>query len=591
MVDPYRMVFVNIILSLILLGGILFYSFIYPKKKINLFILLIVIGLLPLFSMLRSGTYQSGDLSLHAIRTMSFYKILFTEHIIPVWTPEFYAGFGDPYFSFAYFLPYFIGSLFHLIGFSFLVSLKLLMAFSYILSGVFMYLFVRDQIGEKAGFTAGIFYMFAPFHLVNMHFQVTIAMTLSYLFLPLNLYLTKKIILNYKPKWFIFLSFSEMLFVLSHQVTSLAFLPINIIYGLFLIKDNNDKLKPLLKFFLSIIFGLTLSAFYWLPILLESKFTQQIIVENKSLLFPTINQLLYSTWRYGFLFQGPKGELSYLIGYTQIFVIFLSLYLFFTKKYSKKLKKIFLFSISLIAILIFFILPISKPLWFTIPFIKSFQFTTRLLIPLSLFIAILAGVVVSTVNKKWFFILLCTVTVLYTILNWGNRTTIKTINDDVLAKENKTWLKLNIAGFEPSSPVWVNFNKHLGAEKRKNDIEVLSGTAIVKKLSRSSTIHEYTINVISENSRIKENTLYFPGWELKVNNKKSNINYQSTDNMGIITFNLPKGNYDIQIEFTKTPIRKFSDSVSILSILILITFILSLSFKQSNLIPKFRMYY
>jgi len=108
MIDPYRMVFVNIIASVLVFGGALVYRYIYPKKNVNLLVLLILISFLPLISMLREGTYQSGDLSLHAVRTMSFYKILFTEHILPRWTPEFYSGYGDPYFSFAYFLPYFL---------------------------------------------------------------------------------------------------------------------------------------------------------------------------------------------------------------------------------------------------------------------------------------------------------------------------------------------------------------------------------------------------------------------------------------------------------------------------------------------------
>src|SRR3990167_11398567 len=149
MIDPYRMVFVNIIASVLVFGGALVYRYIYPKKNVNLLVLLILISFLPLISMLRSGTYQSGDLSLHAIRTMSFYKILFIEHILPRWTPEFYAGYGDPYFAFAYFLHYFLGAVFHYIGFSFLASLKLLMALSFILSGIFMYIFVKDELGEN----------------------------------------------------------------------------------------------------------------------------------------------------------------------------------------------------------------------------------------------------------------------------------------------------------------------------------------------------------------------------------------------------------------------------------------------------------
>ncbi len=571
MLDPYRMVVVNIILSFIVLMGIFIYRFIYPKKKINLLILLIIISLLPLFSMLRAGTYQSGDLSLHAIRTMSFSQILFQEHIIPRWTPEFYAGFGDPYFSFAYFLPYLLGSIFHFMGLSFLASLKLLMAISFVLSGVFMYLFVKDDLGEKAAFTAGIFYLFAPFHLVNMHFQVTIAMTLSYMFLPINLLLTKKIILNPKPKWLISFSISEILFILTHQVISLIFLPINILYALYLVKDKNQKVNKLLKFFTSLFFGLLLSAFYWLPILIESKYTQDALGKH-DILFPSLIDLMYSPWRYGLLFQGPMGELSYIIGYTQIFVIILSLYLFFKKRFDKKTKNLFLFFIFITTILLFFILPISKPLWYTLPLLKEIQFSTRLLVPLSFSIAVLAGITVITINKKWYFILLCSLTIFYTILNWGNRTTISTINDDVLTRQFVIWPSLKTVGLEPASPIWANLNKNISNISRTQDAELLSGEADIKNTFRSSTRHEYVIDVNSDFARIRENTLYFPGWILKVNNNQSTFDYQSQDNMGIITFILNKGINKVELLFVDTPVRKIANFISFITAISLFTY-------------------
>lgn len=571
MLDPYRMVFINIVFSFIFLAGIITYRFIYPKKKINQLALLIIISLLPLFSMLRSGTYQSGDLSAHAVWTMSFSKILLTEHIIPRWTPEFYAGFGDPYFAFAYFLPYLLGTIFHLIGFSFLASLKLLMAISFILSGFFMYLFVKEEFGEKAGFTAGIFYMFAPFHLVNMHFQVTIAMTLSYVFLPLNLYLTKKIILNNKPKWFILLSISQALFILSHQVTSLIFLPINVLYALFLIKNKTEKTIRLLNFLSSLTLGILLSSFYWLPIIFESKYTQGALGKHE-IFFPSLIDLLYSPWRYGLLFQGPKGELSYLIGYTQIFIIVLSNYLFFKNKYNKKIKDLFLFFIGIFIILLFFILPVSKPFWYVLPLLKEIQFSTRLLIPLSFSIAILAEICVATINKKWFLILLCMITVLYTILNWGNRTTISNINDKFLIKEFVTWPSLKTVKLEPASPLWANLNKNISDINRTKDIEVISGKAIVWQIFRNSTRHTYEIKVYSDIANIRENTLYFPGWVLKVNNKQALIDYQSKDNLGIITFKLKKGIYKVELLFVNTPIRKIGNSISILAFFILFAY-------------------
>ena len=185
MIDPYRMVFVNVFLSSFFILAFLFYKFIYPKKTPPYILMLFLISLLPLVSILRKGSYESGDLSLHAMRTISFYKILFEEHIRPVWTPEFNAGYGDPHFLFSYFLPYFLASVIHKIGFSFIFSIKALLAVTYIFSGIFMYIWVKYEINGKAGFTAAVFYLFAPYHLVDIHFRVTVAESMSFAFIPI----------------------------------------------------------------------------------------------------------------------------------------------------------------------------------------------------------------------------------------------------------------------------------------------------------------------------------------------------------------------------------------------------------------------
>jgi 4-amino-4-deoxy-L-arabinose transferase-like glycosyltransferase len=187
---------------------------------------------------------------------MSFYNLLINHHLIPRWTPEFNAGFGDPHFLFAYFLPYFIGSIFHLIGFSFLMSIKLLLAFSFVFSGITMYFWVKEELGKKSGFVAAIFYLFMPYHLVDMHFRVTIAENLSFVFLPFILLSIKKIVENDNKRWFIILSISVAFLILSHQSVSVMFLPIILFYSVFVwLRKNNKTIKNLTYCFLSIFFG------------------------------------------------------------------------------------------------------------------------------------------------------------------------------------------------------------------------------------------------------------------------------------------------------------------------------------------------
>jgi len=575
MLPAYKLVLINGTLSLLLLLGLLIYRYVFPKRKINLFYFLVLISILPIISIFRVGTYESGDLSLHTTRLMSFYNLLINYRLIPRWTPEFNAGYGDPHFLFAYFLPYFIGSIFHFLGFSFLTSIKFLLAFSFIFSGITMYLWAKDELGEKAGFAAAVFYLFAPYHLVDMHFRVSIAENLSFAFLPLILLGVKKVIEENSKKWFFALSLSFALLILSHQAISLMFTPIMLSYCLFVwLRKNNKEIKTLAYCFSSILFGFLISSFYWLPIIFLAKFTQQEL-NPTPISFPNLTQLLYSPWRFGLLFQGHKGELSYLIGYTQLFVLIFSIYLSIKNKLDKKKKNLLNFFLVTSAILLLMTLSLSKSIWEVIPFLKYSQFSTRLLVPLSLCISILAGIIVKKINRNWFFMTLCFITIFYTILNWGNRLTIPNINDEYLKKEFN--LKPDVSGLEPSSPVWADLNKSKLRTKPNTNIEIVKGDAIIKEISRTPISHLYKVDAKSD-VQVKENTLFFPGWVVLANRKIISINYRNQNSPGIITFKLNKGVYDVKVKFVDLPIIIFSKWLSLISILFLIIYIF---------IPKF----
>lgn len=579
MLPQYKMVIVNVILSTILSLGFIIYKYIL-KRKANLFYLLILISILPIVSIFRAGSYESGDLSLHTERLMSFYNLLINYHLIPRWTPEFNAGYGDPHFLFAYFLPYFIGSIIHFVGFSFLNSIKLLLVLSFVFSGVTMYFWAKEELGQKAGFVSAIFYLFLPYHLVDMHFRVTIAENLSFVFLPLILLATKKNMEKNSKKWFIVLSICVGLLILSHQAISVMFLPIMIGYCLFTwIRKKNRKFKELNFNLISIITGFFLTSFYWIPIIFLAKFTQQGLSPTP-ISFPDLTQLLYSPWQLGLLFQGHRGELSYLIGYTQLFILFLSMYLIVGNKINIRLKNLLIFFLIISAVIFFMLLSISKTIWEITPLLKYSQFSTRLLVPLGVCISIIAGIVTKTINKTWFIFTLCFFTISYTMLNWGNRRSISVINDAYLKQEFN--VKPDVSTLEPTSPIWADLNRSKLRIKPKSEIEIIQGNATTKEFLRSPIQHSYSINAKSK-IEVKENTLYFPGWIVTANNKQITINFQNPKSPGVITFNLNKGKYNVIIKFVDLPIITFSKWLSGLSLLGLIIYIF---FPKKLYLPK-----
>ncbi len=206
-------------------------------------------------------------------------------------------------------------------------------------------------------------------------------------------------------------------------------------------------------------------------------------------------------------------------------------------------------------------LPQSKFMWDTFTILRNFQFTYRLLLFVALFTSFLAGVLSNKLDKK-IIILLCFFAIFQTILNWGNRRTIPTITDEVLTKQ------LTVAnvgeGFQPAAPKWVNPKNPWQEKNPIESIEILKGEAEINEKQRTSTQHQYRINV-KKDTILKENTLYFPGWNLYVNNKIHPVHYTDKNYPGIILFSLPKGEYTVNLIFTSTKTRTIAQSISIIT--------------------------
>ena len=101
----------------------------------------------------------------------------------------------------------------------------------------------------------------------------------------------------------------------------------------------------------------------------------------------------------------------------------------------------------------------------------------------------------------------------------------------------------------------------------KYPLDVLNGKAVFIQTVRTPVDHKYVIKVIDDSE--KENTLYFPGWKVIVDEKEIPINYEDKNNFGLITFRLKKGLYKVAVIFTDTPIRKLGENISLASRILL----------------------
>ena len=151
-----------------------------------------------------------------------------------------------------------------------------------------------------------------------------------------------------------------------------------------------------------------------------------------------------------------------------------------------------------------------------------------------------------------------------TILNWGNRKTVPAITDATIEHELRT---TDFARRDFISPIWIDNNPVYEKHRPSGpQLDLLFGKADIKELLIHPTKHEYVLNAHTD-VQLKDNTFYFPGWQVIANNNPVPINLHDQTYPGSIVFTLKKGTYKILVEFVDTPVRKVGKYITYTSIL------------------------
>ncbi len=557
MLDPYRMIVVNCIAIISLFIGIVVYKFIYPKKNINLLVVVVLLSSILSISIFRKGIYESGDFTIHLYRTISFYHSLAEGHFLPSWASELNATYGYPLFIFNYTLPYYLLGFIHWLGFSFITSMKIFLSLNIIFSGVFMYKFAKKIFNnDLAAFTTSVFYLFAPYHLVDVHFKIVIGEIIFFTLLPLYFLFFERL-LEKKKVHILTTGLTLSLLIMSHIVIALFIVFLSGAYCIYRIYKKPSWTSYCRYFIVSVILGSLSTVYIWLPPFILTKFTiYQKAIENHVLSLPIVD-LLYSPWRFGFLFQGPYGEISNLIGYSQLAILFIFIWLFLKRKISKKYNTAARFWFIATIILLFLITPYADIFWYTVPFIRNVG-NHRLLLIVAFTFSVLAGYL-SLINKrKYLLYIFITFTIVSTILNWGQRRVIPFITDKDIQKS----LPQSTAhgeGHYYANSLWVDQNHPWREISPNEQLSVISGSVTVKNVKRDSTSHTYVINSRSI-ATLQDNTLYFPGWSVKVDGRKVNIDYETNS---LIKFNVQSGLHYVEVSYEDIGLYKISKYISV----------------------------
>lgn len=525
-------------------------------------LLVFLSGIIPLYSLFHGGLPITHDGQDHVARIANFYQSLAEGNLIPRWASNLNWGYGHPILMFLYPFSSYVGSFFHVLGFSFVDSTKLVFGFGFIASMLAMYLFVKTVYGKRAGIVASILYGFAPYRFVDLYVRGAIGEHMAFVFLPLSLYFVfmlaqqsdaaKRMVRN------IGLSLSIAALILSHNAIAIMFLPIIGLYALYLFFFGTKRnMLFLLHCFLSFVSGFGLSAFFWIPAYIEGKYTLRDIVTQGefAIRFVPWSWFVYSPWNYG---QG--NELTKMLGISQWIGIMTTLYVLLKQK-NRKLR-IMLISLLVVLIGSFFIMTSwSLPIWQHITLLQKFQFPWRFLSVSVFCAAVLGGIAVAKVTEPWkkgtlILVVYCIFSIFITLNMWkpkGYLVKPETYFSGVYESTTDTG---------ESSPIWsVRFMEH----RPDKPMDIALGQITITPTKRTTTVRDYIVSS-SDSGRLVENTLYFPGWKVYVDGIQTGIQYQDPTYRGLITFRVTEGTHTVHIVFEDTKLRKIATLVSELSI-------------------------
>jgi len=509
---------------------------------------IIILCLIATWPFFKKGYFESHDGEWMVIRFTAFHQTLTSGQFPVRFVDRLNQNYGYPVLNFLYPLPFYFAEFPKVLGFSFVDSIKIIFVISTVASVVAMYWALSQLFNKQASLTGALVYLFIPYRFVDLYVRGSLGENLAFVFIPLvagSVFAAAKGNKIFIPA----IAISVAGLILSHNVIAVIFLPLLLIIAIILVEK--DKLATVGAFFI----GILVSTFFWLPALYDLKFVRlsQINVSNIADHLVSPLKLIIPSWGYGPNPNDPNG-LSVQFGIVALAIFLSAFYLRKTLKTKNLLLDISFF----VFILVFFLMTkFSLPFWQKLPFVDIIQFPWRLLSLIVFIAAFLAAYVINILKKKKTILALLIIlaSIISTIAYTKPLAFVNREDGFYSTNEDSTTVR------DEYLPLWAIQKP---AERANQKIEVNSNQAIINTAEIKPTNYKVTITA-NDNTEVQVNSIYFPGWQVKVDNRK--IPIDPSNKYGLITFNLPQGEHEVIINYGRSPIHLISEIVSLAALI------------------------
>ncbi len=499
------------------------------------------------------------------------------------WVPNLALGFGYPFFNYREPLPYMAGEALYTFGFPLPLVLGLFYALSLMAAAYGAFVLCRELFGPRAAWVGAIAYAFAPYLLVDIYRRGNLPESIALAILPWLFITFRTLIISGSRKAFIQSLVLLVSLFLTHNISALLLVPFLGSYIVYLAWLYRSHRKWRLAFVV-VILAVLLTAWFWLPALLEQDMVQLHLstsTRNNDFHYNFISwgQMLWQLpVPYDPNFLNPPMKITLGIGQGILALLGMGCALLFPRSKEQR-GLILLFSLTGLGYL-WMSTASAVFVWEAFPLLSFVQFPWRLVGRALLPVSLLAGSLFTDkasasqpfeqqtdYPKVIPVLLMCCVLAGLVIGSYPDMLPPKgecILNPypgiaDVSAYEQQGWL-----GMDPEQsyfPVWVedhpsdtelaaafaagHLPERLDADALPDGTEVMS--ADYRILGASIRLNS------PEAFRARWKGLYFPGWSLRIDGQPAPI--APENDTGLITFEVPAGEHILDLRFGSTPLR------------------------------------
>ncbi len=543
-------------------------------------------------SLFHSGLPRTHEGNSYLYRVWAIARCLAEGQWDARWIGEFAHGYGYPLFNFYAPGLYYAAALFRGLGFSYLLSVKCATVAACCLGGWGAWLLGRRFWGSRrAAYWTSMLFVFFPYRACNLNIRGDFSELAAICLIPWALWAFDGAMRRPSVRRIVAAAAWFAAIVYAHNTTALsfaAFLPLYLL-AQWIAAAGPRYWRAASAAALAAIGGLALSAAFWLPALAEKGFTHAEIMFKPGSHFDAAENLLSLAMLFDHDWRDYDASakvtatalMAHGLGWPAWIGIFGALAAAFlpfaTRSSCRWRRRVFAVGV-LLALVLLSMLQISRPFWVHVPLARTLQFPWRLLGLAGAMSALMGGGLAHRLAP-----LVCRaaprlrrdarIALTIAIALWA-LPTLRPFHyiypqdreiEDAILYHFRTTSVLN--EFLPlSSPLVLQFDD--SNSPRGGDLIAVAGpgagSARIESAGEArSHLRRWRVN-LRDAASMGFGQFLFPGWQARANGEPVELR-PSKD--GLTLFDLPAGEFDLELRFADTPVRAAGEWISLLALI------------------------